>query len=367
MSISNNRKSKAGIPAIESKSRSTLRRPAKLGTLHRRPFRVSATKFARRRLLHLAAGAAVLPAVSGIAMAQTYPTRPVRIIVGFPPGGAADIVARLTGQWLSERLGQQFVIENKPGAGTNIGTESVVHSTADGNTLLFVTTSAAINATLYENLSFNFIRDIVPVASISQLPLVMEVNPSVPANTVPEFIAYAKSNPAKINMASGGIGSGEHLAGELFKTMAGVNMVHVPYRGSAPALTALLGGQVQVYFSPIASTIEYIRAGTLRALAVTTATRSDALPDIPTVGTFVPGFEVSGWQGIGAPANTPAVIIDKLNKEINAALVDPSFKARLADLGAQAYASTPAEFAKFIAEETEKFGRVIRAAGIKAE
>jgi tripartite-type tricarboxylate transporter receptor subunit TctC len=324
-------------------------------------------KLVRRQFLCLAAGGVALPTLSLIAAAQAYPSRPVRLIVGFPPGGPADIVARLIGQWLSQRLGQQFVIENKPGAATNIATEDVAHSAPDGYTLLFVTISAAVNATLYERLNYNFIRDIAPVASISQLPLVMEVHPSVPARTVAEFIAYAKANPGKIDMASSGVGSGEYLAGELFNMATGINLVHVPYHGSAPALTALLAGQVQVYFSPIPSTIQYIGAGTLRALAVTSAARLDVLPDIPTVAASVPGYEVTSWQGIGAPSGTPTEIIDKLNKEIDGALADPKFKAHLADLGALAHASTPDEFARFIAAETEKWGHVIRVAGVKAE
>ena len=321
----------------------------------------------RRQFLHLAAGAAALPAVSRIARAQTYPTRPVRIIVGFPPGGAADIAARLMGQWLSERLGQPFVIENRPGAGSNIATEAVVRAPADGYTLLLVSTSNAINATLYDKLNFNFIRDIAPVAGIIRVPHVMEVNPSVPAKTVPEFIAYAKANPGKINMASAGIGAAPHVSGELFKMMTGVDMVHVPYRGAAPALTDLLGGQVQVMFDTMPSSIEYIRAGKLRALAVTTATRSEALPDIPTVGDFVPGYEASAWYGVGAPKNTPAEIVDKLNKEINAGLADPKMKARLADLGGTVLAGSPADFGKLIADETEKWAKVVKFAGIKPE
>jgi tripartite-type tricarboxylate transporter receptor subunit TctC len=291
-------------------------------------------KLPRRQFLHLAAGAVALPTVSRIALAQTYPTRPVRIIVGFPAGGAADIVGRLMAQWLSERLGQQFIVDNRPGAGTNIAAEAVVRAAPDGYTLLWITTANASNATLYDKLNFNFIRDIAPVANINGLPFVMEVNPSFPAKTVPQFIAYAKANPGEINMASNGIGGIPHLAGELFTMMAGVNMLHVPYRGDAPALTGLLGGQVQVYFSTLPGSIGYIKAGNLRALAVTSATRSDALPDIPTVGEFVPGYEASAWQGIGAPKNTPVEIVDKLNKEINAALADPKIKSRLADLGA---------------------------------
>ena len=321
----------------------------------------------RRRFLQLAASAAALPAVSRMARAQAYPSRPVRIIVPFAPAGSADIVARLIGQWLSERLGQPFVIENRPGAGTNIGTEAVVRAPADGYTLLLVGSSSAINATLYDKLTFNFIRDIAPVASIIRQPNVMLVNPSVPAKTVPEFIAYAKANPGKINMASAGNGSSSHVFGELFKMMAGVNIVHVPYRGGAPALTDLLAGQVQATFVPVPASIEYVRAGKLRALAVTTTTRSDALPDIPTVGDFVRGYEASGFVGLGAPKNTPAEIIEKLNKEINAALADEKIKARLAELGSVPMPMSPAEFEKIVAEETEKWGKVIRAANIKAE
>jgi tripartite-type tricarboxylate transporter receptor subunit TctC len=322
-------------------------------------------KLSRHRFLHLAAGAATLPAVSRIARAQTYPARPVRLIVGVAPGGVFDIFARLMGQWLSERLGQQFVIENRPGAGGNIGTEVVVKAPPDGYTLLLVSSSNAMSATLYEKLNFNFIRDIAPVASISRESLVMVVHPSFPAKTVPEFIAYAKANPGKINMASAGNGATNHVAGEMFKMMAGINMVHVPYRGGAPALTDLLGSQVQVYFSAVPSSIGYIRDSRLRALAVTTAMRSEALPDLPTVGEFVPGYEVSGWFGIGAPKNTPGEIIGKLNKEINAALASPVTKARFADLGGVVFPTSPAEFGKFIADETEKWGKVIRAANIK--
>jgi tripartite-type tricarboxylate transporter receptor subunit TctC len=321
----------------------------------------------RRTFLHLAAGAAVLPAISRIAWAQAYPSRPVRIVVGFAAGGTTDIIARLMGQWLSERLGQPFIIDNRPGAGTNIGTEVVVRAPTDGYTLLMISPPAAINATLYENLNFNFIRDITPVATVIQTPFIMQVNPSVPAKTVPEFIAYAKANPGKIGMASGGIGSGSHLVGELFKVMAGVNMVHVPYRGGAPALTDLIGGQVQVMFSPVPESIEFIKADQLRPLAVTSATRLDVLPGIPTVGEFVPGYESSNWQGIGAPKNTPAEIIGKLNKEINATLVDPKMKARLADLGGTVLSGSPADFGKLIADETEKWGKVIKLANIKPE
>jgi tripartite-type tricarboxylate transporter receptor subunit TctC len=324
-------------------------------------------KLLRRQFLHLAAGAAVLPTASRIAIAQNYPTRPVRIIVPVPPGGALDILARLMGQWLSEQLGQPFVIENRPGAATNIGVEVVVRAPADGYTLLLIPGSVAVNATLYKNLNFNFIRDIVPIAMISRLPLVMEVNLSVPARTVPEFIAYAKTNPGKISMASSGNGTPQHISGELFKTMTGVDMLHVPYRGGAPALTDLIGGQVQVMFSPLPESIGTIRAGNVRALAVTTATRSEALPDVPTVGEFVPGFEASTWQGIGAPKNTSAEIVDRLNKEINAALADPKIKARLADLGSMPTPMSPAGFEKLIVTETEKWGNVIRASNIKPD
>jgi tripartite-type tricarboxylate transporter receptor subunit TctC len=324
-------------------------------------------KLPRRNFLHLAAGAAALPAVSRAARAQTYPTRPVRLVVGAPAGGGYDIVARLMGQWLSERLGQPFVIDNRPGAGGNIGTEAVVRAPSDGYTLLLVTAASAINATLYEKLSFNLSHDIVPVAGIADVPEVMVVNPSLPAKTVPEFIAYAKANPGKLSMASGGNGTPSHVAGELFKMMTGTNMVHVPYRGLSPALTDLLGGQVQVAFGGLPSSIEHIRTGKLRALAVTTATRSEALPDLPSVGKFVPGYEASMWYGIGAPRNTPAEIIDKLHKEANAGLVDPKLKARLADLGGAALAGSPVDFGKFIADETEKWAKVIKFAGIKAD
>jgi tripartite-type tricarboxylate transporter receptor subunit TctC len=324
-------------------------------------------KLPRRQFLHLAAGAAALPAVSHVARAQAYPSRPVRIVVGLAPGGANDIVARLMGQWLSERLGQQFVIENRPGAASNIATEAVVRAPPDGYTLLLCSVNNAINATLYERLNFNFIRDIAPVAGIIRSPNVMVVNPSVPAKSVPEFMAYVKANPRKLNMASPGTGTGPHLCGELFMMMSGTSMIHVPYRGGGPALTDLLGGQVQVYFPGTVSSIEYIKTGRLRALAVTTATRSDALPDIPTVGEFVPGYEASGWFGVGASKNTPAAIIDKLNKEVNAALADPNMKARLVDLGGTVLAGSPADLGKLIAEETEKWGKVIRAANIKAE
>jgi tripartite-type tricarboxylate transporter receptor subunit TctC len=324
-------------------------------------------KMRRRQFLHLGAVAGAASIVSRFARAQAYPSRPVRIVVGFSAGGALDTLARLMGQWLSERLGKPFVIENRPGAGGTIGTEAVVKAAPDGYTLLMVGTVSAINATLYERLNYNFLRDIVPIASIVSLPHVMMVNPSISAKTVPEFIAYAKANPGKINMASAGSGTEPHVYGELFKMVAGVNLVHVPYRGGAPALPDLLGGQVQVYFGPIASSIEYIKAGKLRALAVTAATRSAALPDIPAVGEFVPGYEASAWYGIGAPRNTPAEIIDMLNKEISAALADPKMKARLADMGVTPLVLSPADFSKLIAEETEKWAKVIRAANIKAE
>ena len=304
--------------------------------------------------------------MSRIAWAQPYPTRPVRWIIGFTSGGNTDIISRLLGQRLSEQLGQPFIIESRPGAGTNIATEAVVRAPADGYTLLFVSASNAINATLYDKLNFNFIRDIAPVASLVRAPNVMVVNPTVPAKTVPEFIAYAKANPGKINMASPGIGTTPHLAGELFKTMTGVNIQHVPYRGAAPALTDLIAGQVQLYFVTTPASIEYVRTGKLRALAVTTATRSEALPDIPSVSEFVPGYEASAWWGVGAPKDTPADIVEKLNKEINAALADPKMKARLADLGCTVLAGSPGDFGKLIAEETEKWGKVVKFAGIEA-
>jgi len=321
----------------------------------------------RRQFLHLAAGAAALPAMSRIAFAQAYPTRPVHFIVGLAAGGGADILARLMGQWLSERLGQQFVVENRPGAGTNVATEAVVRAPADGYTLLMVLPPNAVNATLYQKLNFSFIRDIAPVAGLIRTPLAMEVNPSFPAKTVPEFIAYAKANPDKISMASAGIGTSGHVAGELFKMMAHVDMVHVPYRGGAPAIIDLLGGQVQVLFDPVSSSTEYIRAGKLRALAVTTATRSEAFPDIPTVADFVPGHEASAFFGVGAPKNTPADIIEKLNKEINAGLADPKLKARLADLGGTVIAGSPADFGRLLADETEKWAKVVKLAGMKPE
>ena len=320
----------------------------------------------RRKFLRLAAGAASLPAMPHIARAQAYPSRPVRIVVTFPPGGAADIIARLMGQRLSERLGQPFLIENRPGAGSNVGTEAVVNSAPDGHTLLLAVTSSAINATFYEKLNFNFIRDIAPVAGLMRVPHVMEVNPSFPAKTVPEFIAYAKANPGKINMASAGVGSGPHLFGELFKMMAGVDMVHVPYKGSAPAVVDLVAGQVQTMFDLMPSSIQAIKAGKLRALAVTTHTRSDALPDVPVLADFVPGYEASSWQGVGVPAKTPPDIIERLNKEINAALADPAIKARLGAMGGTTLPGTPAEFGKLIADETEKWGKVVKFSGARA-
>jgi tripartite-type tricarboxylate transporter receptor subunit TctC len=321
----------------------------------------------RRRLLYLAAGAAALPALSGIARAQTYPTKPVRLIVSVAAGGSSDIVARFIGQWLSERLGQQFIIDNRPGGGNNIGAEAAINAPPDGYTLYLVNSANAINATLYPKLKFNFIRDITPIAGVSRQPLVMEVNPSLPVKTVPEFIAYAKANPGKINMASAGAGTTSHVSGELFKFMTGVDMLHVPYRGMGPALTDLLGGQVQVTFDNLPSSIGYIRGGKLRPLAVTTATRSEVLPDIPIMADFVPGFEASAWFGVGAPRSTPDEIVEKLNKEINAILADPKMKARLADLGAVGFVLSPADFGKFIAGETEKWSKVIRAANIKVE
>ena len=324
-------------------------------------------KLPRREFLCLAAGAAALSAASRIAWAQAYPSRPVSLVAGFAPGGGVDITARLIGQWLSERLGQQFVIENRPGAAGNIGTEAVVRARGDGYTLLLVGSFNTINATLYDRLNFNFIRDIAPVASVMRYPYVMVVNPSVPAKSIPELIAYAKANPGKLNMASPGTGTGDHIAGELFKMMTGVNMVHVPYRGAAPALTDLLGNQAQVMFPSMPSSIQNIRAGQLRALAVVTATRSDMLPDIPTVAEFVPGYEAGSWYGVGAPKATPAEIIDKLNKEINAGLADPKIKARLANLGGDVLALSPADFSKLIADETEKWGKLIRTLNIKAE
>jgi tripartite-type tricarboxylate transporter receptor subunit TctC len=322
-------------------------------------------KSSRRRFLHLGAAAAALPAVSRIARAQTYPARPVRIVVGFAAGITPDIITRLIAQSLSERLGQQFIVDNRPGAATNIGTEIVAHAPADGYTLLTLTATNTINSTLYDKLNFDLVRDIAPVAGLIRSPNVLEVNPSVPANTLPEFIAYAKANPGKINYASAGIGSATNVAAELFKAMAGVDLVHVPYRGNY--LPDLIGGQVQAAFSPIAQSIEFIRAGKLRALAVTGVTPSNALPDIPTITAIVPGYEAYVWDGIGAPTNTPAEIIDKLNTEINVALADPLMKGRFASLGAEPMPMTPAEFGKFLAEEIKKWGKVIRAANMKAD
>ena len=321
----------------------------------------------RRCFLQLAASAAVLPAVSRIARARAYPSRPVRLIVGFPAGGTADTITRLMGQWLSERLGQQFVVDNRPGAASNIATEAVVRAPADGYTLLAITSANATNTTLYEKLSFDFLRDIVPVTSISLNPLVMVVNSSAPAISVPAFIAYAKGNPGKLSFASGGVGAASHLAGELFKMTTGVNMVHVPYRGAPPALTDMLGGQVQAMFVTLPEAIEHVRAGRLRALAVTTARRLEALPDVPPMADFLPGFEASGWSGFGAPKNTPAEIIEKLNREMNAGLADPAIKARIVDLGATVFPGSAAAFGKFVADETEKWRKVIRAANIKPE
>jgi tripartite-type tricarboxylate transporter receptor subunit TctC len=321
----------------------------------------------RRQFLHLAAGAAALPAVSRMAWAQAYPTRPVRIVVGFAPAGAQDVLARLIGQWLSERFGQQFIVDNRPGGGGNIASEAVVTATADGYTLLLVGPPNMINATLYEKLNFNFIRDIAPVAGMVRVSNVMEVHPAVPTKSVSEFMSYAKANPGKINMASGGNGTAGHVAGELFKMMTGVNMVHVPYRGEGPALTDLIGGQVQLMFGVMPSSIQHIRSGKLRAIAVTTATRSETLPDIPPIGEFVPGYEASAAFGLGAPKNTASVIIGKLNSEINASLADAKMKARLADLGATVLPGSPADFGKLIAAETEKWGKVVKFAGMKPE
>jgi tripartite-type tricarboxylate transporter receptor subunit TctC len=321
----------------------------------------------RRQFLHLAAAIAGGSAISRFAWAQAYPTRPVRLIAGYPPGGGADIVARVIGQWLSERLGQPFVIENRPGANTNIATEAVVRTAANGYTLLLVTTANAINSTIYEKLNFNFVRDIAPVAGIMRVPNVMNLNPMIPAHTIPEFIAYAKSNPGKVNFASGGNGGGSHVIGEMFKAMAGIEMVHVPYRGDAAALTDVIGGQVQLSFATVPVSIEHIKAGKLRALAVTTSTRSRALPDVPTIGEFIPGFEASSWFGIGTPRNTPSEIVDRLNQEINLALIDPSMGARLAQLGGTALAGSSADLGKLIADETEKWAKVVKFAGIKPE
>ena len=324
-------------------------------------------KLLRRQFLQFVGAAAAAPTLPQSASALEYPSRPVRIVVGFSAGGTQDPIARLMGQWLSERLRQPFIIENRPGAGGNIGAEAVARATPDGYTLLLIGPPNVINAILYDKLDYSFIRDIVPIANIINQPLVMVVNPSIPPKTVPEFIAYARANPSKINMGSSGNGTSPHLAGEMFKKMTDINMVHVPYRGAAPAVTDLLGGQVQVIFATESAVIEHVRTGKLRALAVTTATRSDALPDIPTIGEYLPGYEARSWNGIGAPRNTPAEIIDRLNREINAGLADPKMKARLASLGGTVLALSPADFRKLISDETEKWGNVIRAAGIKAE
>jgi tripartite-type tricarboxylate transporter receptor subunit TctC len=324
-------------------------------------------RFSRRAFLHLPVGAVTLRFASRGAWAQAYPSRPVRIIAGFPPGGSADVVARLIGQFLSGRLGQPMVVENRPGAGGNIGTAAAVTAAPDGYTLLLVTAANAINATVFEKLNFNFIRDIAPVASVSRNPLIMEMHPSVPATTVPEFIAYANANPGKLNMASAGKGTPHHLCGELFKMMTRVSMLHVPYRGEAPALTDLIGGQVQIMFTPAGPSIEHIRSGKLRALAVTTSERLEVLPDVPTVGQSVPGYEASGWFGVGAPRGTPTEIVDRLNKEINAGLADREIRARLSDLGLSVLSGSPADFGNYIAAETEKWAKVIRATNIEPE
>ena len=324
-------------------------------------------KFPRRTLLNLAVGAAALPALPGVARAQAYPSRTARIVVGFPAGGATDIMARLMGDWLTERLGQQFLIENKPGASGNIGTEAVAKAPADGYTLLQIVTPHAINAALYTNLNFDFMRDIAPVICAARLAYVVVVHPSVPARTIPEFIAYAKANPGKINYGSAGPGTPQNIACELFKMMAGVDLVHVPYRGGAPAATDLVAGHLQVIFAPISESIQHIQAGKLRALAVTTTARLDVLPDVPTVADFVPGYEASGFAGIGAPRNTPTEIIDLLNKELNAGLADAKVKTRIVELGGTVLGGTPAEFGTILSDATEKWARVIKSAGIKAE
>jgi tripartite-type tricarboxylate transporter receptor subunit TctC len=324
-------------------------------------------KFQRRQFLHLAAGAAVLPAVSTVAKAQTYPARPIRLIVGYTPGGSADLTARLMGQWLSERLGQSFVIENRPGGGTNIASEAAVRAEPDGYTFLLVAPANAINATLYDKLNFNFLRDIEPVAGIIRFPNVVVVNPSVPVKSIPELIAYAKANPGKLNMASSGNGSTIHMSGELFKMLTGTNMVHVPYRGGAPALTDLISGQVHVMFDNIPTCAEHVKSGKLRGLAVTSTTRSAVLPDLPTVADFLPGYEASAWYGIGAPKNTPAEVIDRLNREINGILSDPAAKGRFAELGAILLPGSAAEFGKLLTDETEKWGKVVKFSGAKVD
>ena len=324
-------------------------------------------KFPRRTFLHLAAGAAVLPALPPTAGAQSYPSRPVRLIVGFAPGGGNDIVARLMGQWLSDRLGQQFVVENKPGAGTNIAAELVITAAPDGYTVLLAGVPNAVNATLYHKLSFNFIRDTTPIVGIASVPNVMLVNPAFPAKTLAEFIAYAKANPGKVNMASPGIGSGGHLSGELFKYLAGVDLTHVPFRGNGPALAALLGGQVDVLFPPIAASIKYIKAGKLRGLGVTSDKRADTLPDVPAIGEVVPGYAMVAWYGFTGPKGTPAEVVDKINKEINAALADPKIRERIVALGGTIIGGSSAEFGKLIADETEKWAKVIPAAHMTAD
>jgi tripartite-type tricarboxylate transporter receptor subunit TctC len=324
-------------------------------------------KFARRQFLQLAAGAAVLPAVSSVARAETYPVRPIRLIIGYTPGGSADLTARLMGQWLSERLGQPFVIENRPGGGTNIATEAVVRAAPDGYTLLLVAPANAINATLYDKLNFNFLRDIDPIAGIIRFPNVVAVNPQVPVKTIPELIAYAKANPGKLNMASSGNGSTIHMSGELFKMMTGIDMVHVPYRGGAPALTDLISGQVQVMFDNIPTCAEHVKSGKLRGLAITSTTRSEVLPDLPPVADFLPGYEASAWYGFGAPKGTPPEIIARLNKETNAVLADPTAKKRFAELGAFLLPGSPAEFGKLLADETEKWGKVVKFSGAKVD
>jgi len=324
-------------------------------------------KFPRRRFLRLAAGAAALPAFSHRAKAQAYPARPVRLVIGYTPGGSADLTARLIGQWLSERLGQSFVVENRPGGGTNIATEAVVRAPPDGYTLLLVAPANAINATLYDKLNFNFLRDVEPVAGLIRFPNVVVVNPAVPVKTIPELIAYAKANPGKLNMASSGNGSTIHMSGELFKMLTGIDMVHVPYRGGAPALTDLIAGQVHVMFDNIPTCAEHVKTGKLRGLAVTSTTRSEVLPDLPTVADFLPGYEASAWYGIAAPKNTPAEIIGKLNKDVNAALADPAVKSRFTELGAILLPGSPADFGKLMADETEKWGKVVKFSGAKVD
>jgi tripartite-type tricarboxylate transporter receptor subunit TctC len=324
-------------------------------------------KIRRRQFLHLAASAAALPAVSRFAWAENYPTHPVRLVVGFAAGSTTDILARLMGQWLSQRLGQQFIVENRPGAGGNLGAETVVKAAADGYTLLMVPPAVAANATLYPNLNFDFIRDAAPVAGVVRVPNVVEVNPAVPVKSIPELIAYAKANPGKLSFASAGIGTASHLAGQLFNKMTGANLQHVPYRGDGPAMADLVAGQVQVGFATMTASIGFIRANRLRPLAVTTIQRSDALPGVPSVSEFVPGYEASSWFGVAAPKETPSAIIDRLNREINAGLADAAIKARLADMGGMLLTGSPSDFGKLIADETDKWGKVIREAGIKAE